>query len=136
MTLSAVARSFLALGRWIGLAGAAFATATLVVGVFLFFYHGPEWNLGFVPLVVAFRLVVAACVVWGVLTLDTPTLFRILLLLGGGSFVGLYGWYFLLLWPGGGLVVVGDFLYLVAGLMVGCAMLLPRVDARLGSGRP
>ena len=132
MTLSTVARLLLALGRLVGLAGAAFATATLVVGVFLFFYHGPEWNLGFVPLVVALRIVVAACVVWSVFKLDTPTLFRILLLFGGGSFVGLYGWYFLLFWPGGGLVAVGDFLYLVAGSMVGCAMLLARASARLG----
>ena len=136
MMLSAIVRLFLTLGRLVGFAGAVLTTATLVVTVFPFFYHGLERNLGFLPLVVALRIVVAACVVWGVLKLDASTLFRILLIFGVGSFGGLYGWYFLFSRQGLELLAIGDVLYLVAGLMVGCALLLLRVGARLGNGQP
>ncbi len=134
MTFPSTARLLMVLGYLVALAGVALSTATLVVGTFLFFYRGaPNWELGlgYLPLVIPFRIIVAACVVWSVLVLDARSLFRTLLLLGGVSFVGVYGWYFLLLWPGGALVAIGDLLYLVAGLLVGCARLLSAFDDRL-----
>jgi hypothetical protein len=57
----------------------------------------------------------------------------------GVSFFLLYGWYFLLTGMDWGFlywVVGGDFLYLVAGLMVGCALLLPAASTRPGNDSP
>jgi len=136
MVLAAIVRLLFILGRLVGFAGAVLTAATLVIAVFPFFYHGLERNFGFLPLVVALRFVVAACVVWGVLTLDASTLFRILLIFGVGSFGVLYGWYFLFSRQGLELLAIGDALYLVAGLIEGCALLLLRVSARLGNGQP
>jgi len=62
-----------------------------------------------------------------------------------GSFLALYGWYFALLGPAGGLVsldsvfflaAVGDGIYAAAGLLIGCAVLLQTAGIRLGSGHP
>jgi hypothetical protein len=138
MTLPAVARLLVVLGRLIGFAGAALTAGTLIAGVYYLFFRVPDQavGLGLLPLVVALRFTVAACVIWCVIKSDARTLFRILLIVGVGSFLGLGGWYFLLLRQGFELLAIGDALYLVAGLMVGFALLLPRVSARLGNDSP
>jgi hypothetical protein len=109
----------------------------VAAGVFLFFfYYGPTGNVGVLPLVVVSQTVVAAWVVWSVLKLGSRPLLRILLLAGGVSFLGLFGWYFLLAGEGAELVAIGDLLYLVAGLLVVLALLLSAVSARLGDDSP
>ncbi len=124
MVLSAVARLLLVLGRLVGLAGAALTMGTIAAGVFLFFYYGPTWNVGILPLVVTSQTVVAAWVVRGVLKLGSRPLLRVLLLAGGVSFLGLFGWYFLLAGDGAELGAVGNLLYLLAGLLVALAFSL------------
>ncbi len=126
-----------ALGCLIATVGAAL-TAGAVVGVaggwaYSALRYAPDWNVGVLPLVLPLQLVVAGWVVWGVLKLDPRPLLRNLLLAFGGSFLGLYGWYFLLggLDDGGGLVGLGNLLYLLAGLLVVLAAL---VGDALGSG--
>jgi hypothetical protein len=51
----------------------------------------------------------------------------------GASFSLLYGWYFLLTGMAWGFlyrVVAGDFLYLLAGSMIDCALLFPAAGDR------
>ena len=77
---------------------------------------------------VALRIVVAAWVARSVVRLDGRALARILLATFGISFFLLYGWYCLLTgmdWAFFYWVVGGDFLYLLAGSMVGGALRLP-----------
>ena len=96
MTLPEIARLLLTLGRLVGFAAAGLSTATVAANLLQILYHSPAWNFGFLPLVIALRVVVAACVVWGVLKVDARTMSFILLIFGIGSFGGLYGWIFCL----------------------------------------
>ena len=129
----AIARLLLILGRLVGFAGAALTIALMVwwgydLIRYLFFSENPMWGeVGVIPFVVVLRIIVAALVIWSVIRFDARTLLPILLLTFGGSFALLYGWYFLLTGMDWGFlywVVGGDFLYLVAGLIVGCALLV------------
>jgi hypothetical protein len=102
-------------------------------------------EVGILPVVLAVRIAVAGWIMWSVFKEDAVYLMLALLILGVGCFGGLLGWYFLLLGPVREFfsydnlpyrLAVCNVLYLVAGLMVGCALLLPRVSTRLGSDRP
>ncbi len=138
MTLPAVARLLVVLGRLVGFAGAALTAGTIIAGAYYLFFRVPDQaiGLGLLSLVVALRITVAACVIWSVIKIDARTLFRILLIVGVGSFLGLGGWYFLLLHQGFELLAIGDALYLVAGLVVGCALLLPAAGSRPSNDSP
>jgi hypothetical protein len=108
-----------------------FRNHTVAVFVNDLFYTLPgTLPVGVLPLVLPLQLVLAGWVVRGVLTLDPRPLLRNLMLAFGGSFLALYGWYFLLdgLGDGGGLGGVGNLLYLLAGLLV--------VPAVLAGGAP
>ena len=133
MTLPAITRLLLDLGRLVGFAGAALSIALMAwwgydVIRYAFFSENSTWGeVGVIPFVVVLRIIVAAWVVWSVIRLDGRTLLRVLLVASGGSFFLLYGWYFLLTgmdWSYLYWVVGGDFLYLVAGFVVGWALLL------------
>ena len=139
MTLPAMDRLLVALGRFIGLAGAALTIALIGwwgydLARYAFFSENPTWGeVGVVPFVQALRIIVAAWVVWSVIRLDGRTLLRVLLAAFGISFFLLYGWYFLLTGMDWGFlywVVGGDFLYLAGGVVVGCALLLPTASGR------
>ncbi|MDP9457040.1 MAG: hypothetical protein M3Q60_14970 [Actinomycetota bacterium] len=83
-------------------------------------------EVGIVPLEIVLRIFVAARVVRNVVKLDGRDLLPALLTAFGVSFFLLFGWYSLLLGFDGG------FFYWVAGLLVGCALLLAKIDARPG----
>ncbi len=136
--LPAVARLLAVLGRLAGFAGATLSAGTLFAGVDDLFFRVPDQAVGLrlLPLVVALRITVAACVLWSVIKFNLRTLFRILLIFGMGSFLGLYGWHFLLLGQGFELLAIADALYLVAGLVVGCALLLPAAGSRPSNDSP
>ena len=136
--LPAVARLLVVLGRLVGFAGAALSAGALFAGVHDLFFRVSDLavGLGLLPLVVALRITVAACVVWSVIKFNSRTLSRILLIFGVGSFLGLYGWHFLLLGRGFELLAIADALYLVAGLVVGCALLLPAAGSRPSNNSP
>ncbi len=142
MTLPAAARLLLILGRLVGFAGAAFTIALMVwwgydLARYAFFSENPTWaEVGVEPFVQVLRIIVAAWVVWSVIRLDGRTLLRVLSVAFGVSFFLLYGWYFLLTGMDWGFlywVVGGDFLYLVGGLVLGCALLLTRISTRPGN---
>ncbi len=134
MPLPPAARILLVLGRM-----AAFAAVALAVGLmswwgydllrYAFLSEDPTWGeVGLIPFVVALRIVVAVWVAWNVIRRDGRALARTLLATFGASFFLLYGWYYLLTgmdWAFLYWVVGGDFLYLLAGLIVGGALLLP-----------
>jgi hypothetical protein len=145
MTLSAIAWLLVVLGRLVGFVGAALTIALMVwwgndLARYVFFSENPTWGeVGVIPFVVVLRIIVAAWVVWSVIRLDGRTLVSVLLLAFGGSFSLLGGWYFLLTGMDWGLlywVVGGDFLYIVAGLMVGCGLLLLAASSRLSNDSP
>ena len=138
MMLPAMARWLLILGRLVGFAGAALTAGTLIAGGYYLFFRVPDQavGLGLLALGVALRFTVAACAVWCVIKSDARTLFRILLIVGVGSFLGLGGWYFLLLGQGFELLAIGDALYLVAGLVVGCSLLLTAASSRPSNDIP
>ncbi len=94
---------------------------------YAFFHEDPMWGeVGIVPLEIVLRIFVAAWVVRNVVKLDGRDLLPALLTAFGVSFFLLFGWYSLLLGFDGG------FFYWVAGLLVGCALLLAKIDARPG----
>ena len=138
MTLPAVARLLVVLGRLVGFAGAALTVGTIIARVYYLFFRVPDQavGLGLLPLVVALRITVAACVGWSVIRVEARILFRLLLIVGVGSFRGLGGWYFFLLRQGFELLAIGDALYLVAGLVVGCALLLLAAGSRPSNDSP
>ena len=115
----ATMRPLLLLARLAGIAGVSLVMTSIVNAVFLLFRYGPDWNFGIIPLVFLLQIIIAAWVVRGVFRLDPRPLLRVLLLAGGISFFGLYGWYFLLAGEGGEWISFGNLLYLVAGLLVG-----------------
>ena len=90
----------------------------------------------------ALRLIAALWVMWSALKKDAVHLLLALLISGFVCFVFLVGWYFVLFGASRDfisydnirfLVGVCDLLYIAAGLVVSCALLLSRVSARLGS---
>lgn len=136
---SMAARLLLILGRSVGFAGAALTVALMAwwgqdLFRYAFFSEDPTWDeVGVIPFVVVLRVIVASWGVWSVVRLDGRTLLLALLAASGCSFLLLYGWYFLLTGMDWGFlywVVGGDFFYLVACAMVGCALLLPAAGVR------
>ncbi len=125
MTIPAIARPLVVLGRLVGLVGAALtvgAVSAMVVGwAYSAVRHAPDWNVGLLPVVLPLQLLVAGWVAWSTLVAEPRPLLRRLLVAAAGSFFALYGWYFLLAGGGMGLIAVGNLLYLVAGLVVGVA---------------
>jgi hypothetical protein len=145
MTLPTTARLLFVLGRLVGFAGAVLTIALMAwweydLVRYLFFSENSTWGeVGAEPFVAVLRIVVAGWVVWSAIRSGGRALLRALLVAFGVSFFLLYGWYFLLTGMDWGFlywVVGGDFLYLVAGLMVGCALLLPAASTRPGNDSP
>ena len=83
--------------------------------------HAPDWNVGLLPVVFPLQFLVAGWVAWGALVAEPRPLLRRLLIAAAVSLLAFYGWYFLLVGGGMGLIAVGNLLYLVAGLFVGVA---------------
>ena len=125
MTIPAMARPLVVLGRLVGLGGAALtvgAVSAVVVGwAYSAFRYAPDWNIGLLPVVLPLQFLVAGWVAWSTLVAEPRPLLRRLLIAAAGSLFALYGWYFLLAGGGMGLIAVGNLLYLVAGLIVGAA---------------
>ena len=125
MTIPAMARPLVVLGRLVGLVGAALtvgAVSAMVVGwAYSAVRHAPDWNVGLLPVVLPLQLLVAGWVAWSTLVAEPRPLPHRLLVAAAGSLFALYGWYFLLAGGGMGLIAVGNLLYLVAGLVVGAA---------------
>ncbi len=147
MTLPAVARSLVVLGRSIGFAAAALSIALSAwwgseVIRYLFFSEDPTLGeVGFLPVVLTLRMVAAAWVTWGVLRFDPRRSLHLFFGVGVGCFLVLFGWYFVLLGPVRDffsydnlpyLLAVCDLLYVAAGLVVGCALLWPTASSRIG----
>lgn len=134
------ARSLLPiLGRSFGLAGAVLTVILMAwrgqdLFRYTFFSEDPTWTeVGVEPFVIVLRIIVAAWVVWSVVKLDGGTLPSALLVAFGISFSLLYGWCFLLAGMDWGFlywVVLGDFFYLLAASVVGCAPFFSAADAR------
>ncbi len=127
------------LGRLVGFAGAALSIALMAWWEYdsvryLYFSENSTWGeVGATPFVAVLRIVVAGWIVWSVIRLGGRTLLRVLLAAFSVCFFLLFGWYFLLTgmdWSFLYWVAGSDFLYLVAGLMVGCALLLPAASSR------
>ena len=148
MTIPAMARLLVALGRLVGLGGAALtvgAVSAMVIGwTYSAVRHAPDWNVGLLPVVLPLQLLVAGWVAWGALVAEPRPLLRRLLIAAAVSFFAFYGWYFLLAGGGMGLISVGNLLYLVAGLVVGVAAMtsstlgnvrVPGVPARWSGDR-
>ena len=135
MTIPATARLLVVLGRLVGLGGAVLtvgAVSAMVVGwAYSAVRHAPDWNVGLLPVVLPLQLLVAGWVAWGALRAEPRPLPRRLLIAAAGSFFALYGWYFLLAGGGMGLIAVGNLLYLVAGLVIGVAVM---TSPMLGDG--
>ena len=140
--LSTIIRLFLISGRLVGFAAAALTFALMVwwgqsLFRYAFFHEDPTWGeVGIVPLVIALRIFVAAWAAWNVVKLEGRGLLPALLTAFGISFFLLLGWYFLLTGMDWGFlywVAAGDLLYLAAGLMVGCALLLAKIATRPGN---
>ncbi len=134
-------RLFLISGRLVGLVAAALTVGIMVwwgQGLlrYALFSQDPSWGkVGIVPVVIVLRIFVAAWVVRSVVKLEGRDLIPALLAAFGVSFFLLFGWYFLLMGMDGGFlywVAAGDLLYLAAGLLVGCALLVAKIDARPG----
>jgi hypothetical protein len=132
-------RLFLIWGRLVGFATAVLTFALMVwwgqnLLRYAFFHEDPMWGeVGLVPLVIVLRLLIVAWVAWNVVKLEGRDLLPALLAAFGASFFLLFGWYFLLTGMDWGFlywVVACDLLYLAAGLLVGCALLLVKTDAR------
>ena len=130
------------LGRVVGAVGAALTIALMAwwgydLAHYLFFSENPTWaEVGVEPFVVILRIIVAAWVICSVIRLDARALLFVLLLAFGSSFVLLYGWYYLLTGMDWGFlywVVGGDFLYLVAWLLVRRAVFLPESNGQPGN---
>ena len=101
---------------------------------YLFFSENPTWGeVGITPFLAILRIIVAGWVVWSVIRRGGRALLRALLVAFGVAFFLLHGWYFLIAGMDWGFLywaVGGDFLYLAAGLVVGCALLLPAASSR------
>jgi hypothetical protein len=138
MLTSGTARTLLVMGRLVAFGAAAFALALMAKpGYELFRYvflsGGLTWA-GVIPVVFALRICVAGWVAWAALRLDGQALMRALLAAFGISFLLLCGWHYLILGMDDVLfywIVAGDFLYLMGGLLAGCASLL---SARIRTG--
>ncbi len=128
-----------AFGCLVAIAGAALAVGAVVAivagWVLVALRYAPDWNVGLLPLVLPLQMVVAGWVVRGVLKRDPRPLLYVLLAAGAGSFLALYGWYFLLLGQGFELIAYGNLLYLVAGLLVVPAALLGDTQGSGEGGR-
>jgi hypothetical protein len=140
MLTSGTARTLLVMGRLVAFGAAAFALALMAEpGYELFryvFLSGSLTWAGVIPVVFALRICVAGWVAWAALRLDGRALMRALLAAFGISFLLLYGWYYLFLGMDDVLfywIVAGDFLYLMGGLLAGCASLLS-ARTRTGDG--
>jgi len=134
--ISAVSRLLVVLGRLAGLGGAALtvgAVSAMVVGwAYSAVRHAPDWNVGLLPVVLPLQLLVAGWVAWGALVAEPRSLLRRLLVAAALSFFAFYGWYFLLAGGGTGLIAVGNLLYLVAGLVVGVAVMTSSTPGNSG----
>ena len=135
-------RPLLVSGRLVGFAAAALTFGLMVWwGQYLLRYalfsEDPTWGeVGIVPLEIVLRMFVAACVVRNVVKLDGRGLLLALLTAFGVSFFLLFGWYSLLTGMDWGFlywVAACDLLYLAAGLLVGCALLLAKIHTRPGN---
>ncbi len=144
MRLPDMARMFLVLGRVVAFAAAALAIVLMAwqgydLLRYAFVSEDPTWGeVGVFPFVVALRILLAAWVVRSVVGLGGRALLRVLLVAFGGSFLLLYGWYFLLLGFDDGFfywVVGSDFLYLAGASVVGCALLLSPAGTRIGNSQ-
>ena len=139
---STTIRLLLVSGRSVGFVAAALTFGLMVwwgQGLlrYAIFSDDPMWGeVGIVPLAIVLRIFVAAWVVWKVLKLDGRDLLPALLGAFGVSFFLLFGWYFLLTGMDWGFlywVAACDLLYLAAGLLVGCALLLAKIHTRPGN---
>ena len=154
MTLRTVARLLHVLGRSVGFAVAALS-AVLAVGwgYYVIRNYPNPLNLAQsdAPQILLFdivRLVAAGWVMWSALRKGAVYLLVALLIVGVGSFFGLFDFYIMIMGfmtPEDDfislvnipvLLAICDLLYIVAGLVVGCALLFSRVSARLGSDSP
>ena len=140
MPIPGTGRTLLVAGRLVGFAAAAFAMVLMAKpGHELFryvFFSGSLTWAGIIPVVFALRICVAGWVAWAVLRFDGRGLMRALLAAFGIPFLLLYGWYYLILGMDDVLfywIVAGDFLYLMGGLLAGCASLLS-ARTRTGDG--
>ena len=146
-----MAQLLVILGRLVGFAVAALTIVLCVwwgseVIRYLFFSENPTWGeVGAIPAVLVLRIVAAAWVMWGVLKFDLRPLLCLFFGIGVGSFLALFGWYFMLFGPVREfisfdnltyLLAVCDLLYLAAGLTAGCALFLPSANTRLGDDSP
>ena len=92
-----------------------------------------DWNVGLLPVILPVQFLLAAWLTWTALKQDGAILLRRATLAFVFAFVLFYGWYFLLLWGEGGiLIAAGNLTYGVAALLAGCASLL---EGRLDGGR-
>lgn len=125
MTIPAIARLLVVLGRLAGLAGAALTVGAVVAMVGVWAYsavrHAPDWNVGLLPVVLPLQALVAGWVAWSTLVAKPRPLLRKLLIAAAVSFLAFYGWYFMLLGGGMGAIAYGNILYLLAGLFVAVA---------------
>lgn len=137
--ISRIVRVLFLAGRLISLAGAALTISVITIGtvewVVLSFRYGLDWNVGIVPLVFVLQILLAIWIAWRVLRAEPTSLLYTLLLAFGGSFIVLYGWYFLLAGEGGMLIGTGNLLYLAAGLVVLCARMTSKLDTYLDQSR-
>jgi hypothetical protein len=135
--LSTTLRLVLVLGRVVALTGAALTIFEVVKWVVEWASAHPlDWNVGFLPLILPAQALLAVWVAWSALEHEGSALFRSAMLAFVVSFVGFYGWYFLLLWDmGPGRMVFGNLAYLASGLIVGLALLLSAAEFRSEHGQ-
>ena len=140
--LSDTTRSILFFGRLVAFAAAVLSIAFMgwqgyrLFGYVLFSGRAAWADVGVLPFVAVLRVAVGVWVAWSVMRVGERKLMLILFAAFGVSFLLLYGWYFLLIgmdarflyW-----VVGGDFLYLIAGMVVGYSLYLSRVGPEPGN---
>jgi hypothetical protein len=94
VTIPAMARLLVVLGRLAGLGGAALtvgAVSAVVVGwAYSAVRHAPDWNVGLLPMVLPLQLLVAGWVALGALVAEPRPLLRRLLIAAAGSFFAFY----------------------------------------------
>lgn len=154
MTLRAIARSLDVLGRSVSFTVAALSAVLAVGWAYYVIWNYPNplnparSDAAQILLFDTLRLVGAVWVMWSALKKDAVYLLIALLVVGVGSFFGLFDFYimimgfmtpeddFISLVNTPFLLAICELLYIVAGLVVGCALVFSRVSARLGNDSP
>lgn len=135
--LSTTVRLFVVSARIAAVAGAALTSFAMVSWV-IDWVSAPywDWNVGALPVILPAQFVLAGWLAWTAVKREWAVLLRRAALVFVGAFVLLYGWYFLLLWGEGGMLIAsGNLAYGASALLAGCAYLLSVAGGGSDRGR-